>query len=59
MEKNHLEFLSNFKKANDGMIAINSTAYNNTFSNRRTRERLKDYTLEEIETIINSGSISE
>lgn len=57
MEEN--KRFSQFKKTVDGMVAISAGAYRDSYSNRRTRERLKDYSLEEIQQIINSGSLNE
>lgn len=51
--------LTQFKKIVDGMIAVNAGAYRDQYSYRRNRERLKEYTLEEIQQIINSGSLPE
>lgn len=50
--------LASFKRANSGMIATNQSAYRGNFQ-RRIDQKLKDYTLEEVEKIINSGSLSE
>lgn len=51
--------LSSFKKAQEGMIAANDAAYDNGWGAIGNRRRSKDYTLEEIERIINSDSIPE
>lgn len=52
--------LDSFKKAKERMIATNSRAYDNFFNSGRKRlERTRDYSLEEIERIINSGSMVE
>lgn len=51
--------LSSFKKAQEGMIAANDAAYDNGWGATGNRRRSKDYTLEEIERIINSDSIPE
>lgn len=51
--------LSSFKKAQEGMIAANDAAYDNGWGAIGSRRRSKDYTLEEIERIINSDSILE
>lgn len=52
--------LDSFKRAKDNMIATNETAYSGDWSfNRRHVSRLKDYTPEEIERIIDSGSLPE
>jgi hypothetical protein len=66
MEKNenvisHNFTLDSFAKAKDRMIATNDNAYGasqrNSYWSRR--EYLRDYTSEEVHTIINSGSSSE
>ena len=50
--------LATFAKAISGMIAKNELSYNKSARWGRNRyERVKEYTLEEIEDIINSGSI--
>ena len=51
--------LSSFKKAQEEMIATNDAAYDNGWGAIGSRRRSKDYTLEEIERIINSDSIVE
>ena len=52
--------LDSYKRAKDNMIATNDTAYAGEWSSARRRvTRLKDYTLEEIERIIDSGSLAE
>ena len=50
--------LASFKRANSGMIATSQTAYNGDWF-RGSSKKLKDYTLEEVEKIINSGSLIE
>ena len=62
MEQNNSkypDFLTSFKRAKDQMIATNETSYNGEWGNRRYRQPLKDYTQEEIEKIIDSGSLPE
>lgn len=51
--------LANFKKSQDAMIASSSSGWNRYFSDwdRKHSETLKDYTKEDIEHIINSGSL--
>ena len=49
--------LTSFTKAINAMIAKNESSYNLTRWGRNRYERVKDYTLEEIENIINSGSV--
>lgn len=49
--------IANFKRIEEQMVAKNSSAWNNSYS--RSVRRLKDYTLEEIENIINSSSLIE
>lgn len=50
--------LASFKRANSGMIATNDNSYHKRWE-RRIGAKLKDYSLEEVEKIINSGSLSE
>lgn len=50
--------LASFKRANSGMIATNDSSYQRKWE-RRNSLKLKDYSLEEVEKIINSGSLSE
>ena len=50
--------LASFKRANSGMIATNDSSYQRKWE-RRNSSKLKDYSLEEVEKIINSGSLSE
>ena len=50
--------LASFKRANSGMIATNASTYQRRWD-RQSNTRLKDYSLEEVEKIINSGSLSE
>ena len=49
--------LTSFTKAITAMIAKNESSYNLTRWGRNRYERVKEYTLEEIEDIINSGSV--
>ena len=50
--------LASFKRANSGMIATSQTAGRGDWY-RGNDKKLKDYTLEEVEKIINSGSLAE
>ena len=50
--------LATFARAKEKMIATNDAAYNNKY-NKQFRSRVKDYTPEEVERIINSGSLIE
>lgn len=50
--------LASFQKANAAMIATNNNTYGNSFD-RQFRSRVRDYSPEEIQKIIDSGSISE
>ena len=50
--------LASFQKANATMIATNDNAYGGNY-NRQYRARVKDYSLEEIQRIIESGSLAE
>ena len=52
------ERLGLFKKAIDGMVST-STAVNNYWGNHRTASKLVDYSIEEIENILKSGSLSQ
>ena len=49
--------LATFSKAISDMVAKNESSYNLTRWGRNKYERVRDYTLEEIEKIIDSGSI--
>jgi hypothetical protein len=53
--------LDSFAKAKDRMIATNDNAYGTNLRNSywTRRDSLRDYTTEEVHTIINSGSSSE
>ena len=56
MEQEIKSFLTSFKKASTNMVATNAAAYNigrHNYSSTRSR----DYTIEEIESIISSGSV--
>lgn len=56
---NNIDFAT-FAKAQEKMIAKNEASWIGTNSNYyRSTNRLKDYTLEEVDIIINSGSTSE
>lgn len=57
--KEKLERTVTFKKAIDGMIAINENAYNYYNLKREKITRGKVYTREEIQRIITSGTLSE
>jgi len=56
MEKQERD-LTTFKKYYDNMVAKNSTAWNESFEYYRSIRKVKDYTKEEAERIINSGSL--
>jgi hypothetical protein len=49
--------LTTFKKTYEEMVAKNSTAWNESFEYYRSIRKVKDYTKEEAERIINSGSL--
>ena len=52
--ENHERDIGLFKKAYDGMIAKNEASWSDPFNNyRRYDAKLKDYTLEEVDKIIN------
>lgn len=52
------DVLATFTKAISGMVAKNESSYNSTRWGKITRERVRDYSLEEIERIIESSSLS-
>jgi len=59
MDSNIKNFsLDTFKRASEAMIATNDNAYKGKYD-RQVRTKLKDYTKDEIEKIINSGVLSE
>ena len=54
------EFLANFSKTYNNMIATNDGAYKNIFGSTLYKRRYhRKYTLEEIENIIDNGSLAE
>lgn len=56
-ERSNFKFdLASFKKANEEMIASNESAWNK-YAGFRSIERIKEYSLEEVQDIINSGSL--
>lgn len=58
MEENINKFdLTSFKKSNKGMIATNDSAYKGGWGVGKYEGKLKGYSPEEIERIINSGSL--
>ena len=60
MDRNdNKEFLANFSSSYKGMIATSETAYGSKYSSSiYTRRYYKRYTPEEIEQIIESGSLA-
>lgn len=54
--ENHERDIGLFKKAYDGMIAKNEASWSSLYNNY---DKLKNYSLEEVERIINSGSLAE
>ena len=50
--------LASFQRAKTKMIATNDAAYSNSYT-RRFKERIREYTQEEVEKIISSGSITD
>lgn len=48
-----------YKTAKDNMIAKNGSVYQDWYNRRRSVTKTKEYTLEEVEKIINSGCIEE
>lgn len=57
MDRNDKEFLANFTSSYKQMIAKNESSYNSTSISTLYRRRIKKYTPEEIENIIDSGSL--
>ena len=52
--------LTSFARAKEKMIATNELAYQSHFDSTRNRlQKLKDYTIDEVVSIISSGSLSE
>lgn len=49
--------LASFTKVKDKMIATNERAWDTPYFSRRTLAKLKDYSLEQIESIIQSGDL--
>lgn len=61
-EKNRNFSLASFKKASSAMVTKNESTYggyNNWGGSRLLQEKIKDYSLNQIEEIINSGSLVE
>ena len=58
MEEKDTKKFSTFKKAIDGMVAINSNT-NSYWSGRLTTTKIKDYNIEDIKRILSSGSLIE
>lgn len=50
--------LTSFKRAQEKMISTNERAWDPIYS-RHSNQKLRDYSLEEVEKIINSGSLAE
>lgn len=57
-EKLHTFSIEQFRRSVEAMIATSDTSYNTGWGRRRTSVQVKKYTREEIEEILNSGSIS-
>ena len=53
------DFASTFQKASSKMVATNERAYGGEWSDRFHTNRLKDYTPEQVDKIIDSGSLLE
>lgn len=51
--------LTSFKRATEQMVATNDSAYLDDWTSRRYVKQLKDYTPEEIDSIVNGGSIDQ
>lgn len=58
MKETQKEQLTLFKKAVDGMVATN-TAATSYWGNRRATMRIENYSAEEVEKILSSGSLSQ
>lgn len=57
-DNKEIERLANFKKSFDGMVDVNDSTYLGwDWRGRQFREPLRDYSKEEIEKIVNSGSL--
>ena len=54
---NNNDFVSTFEKATKDMVASNRKAYGGEWAGRFRTRPLKDYTREEVDKIINSGSL--
>jgi hypothetical protein len=57
LERLHNFDLASFKKAQDNMIATSDRTYGSRFG-RDYRDRVRDYTEEEVKNIIESGSVT-
>jgi hypothetical protein len=57
LERLHNFDLASFKKAQDSMIATSDRSYGVRFGHEY-RDRVRDYTEEEVKKIIESGSLS-
>ena len=57
MQSPETDRLSVFKKAMDEMIAKNGKSWNESFGYTYLNNRIKDYSKEEVQQIINSGSL--
>lgn len=58
MEHNK-DFLESFTKASNQMIATSQNGFRSAWGDRQRVERVKDYTPDEIDRIVNSGSLVE
>ena len=58
MERLHNFDLASFRKAQDAMIATSGNSYGSRFG-REYRDKVRDYTEEEVKQIIESGSVFE
>ena len=56
-ETNKLEDLSVFKKAVEGMIVKSEKSWNESLGSTYFKRKLKEYSKEDVENIINSGSV--
>ena len=57
MERLHNFDLASFRKAQDAMVATSGNSYGSRFGHEY-RDRVRDYTEEEVKKIIESGSLS-
>ena len=59
MSENRKFDLTSYARAKERMIATNENAYSRFGQNLRQRDSVREYSTEEIERIITSGSVEE